>query len=727
MQDQQVTPTAGHPDPGGAHGAPVPGATVATLDPAQMLVTLQEAQERERHHKEVHNWQWTMATPVITAASVWTYGQCAYLTNLLLNQPLTIVMGAAAGAVLATFVIRVGFRKFYSRTWSSRWNKRFYLSGAVATLFSAVTSLTGPTWFLTGVLTLASVSIAAKLWKANRLHQVELPTEEPPALVVAEPEPDEEIEPELDEVELTQGQIFSVRWDRSFAAKGKKYENSTLHNEVRLVNGWQYDLDLDPDRNTFADLNTDAARAKIAGVMGLLPENVLTHLRDGGDYSKAVLTLIIDNPLLAGVDYEGPHYDNGWVNVGLRSDGEGYGRVQLADHIDRTFSGLLCGGPNGGKSVGMRHILMSAKYSRCYKVLYVDGSEAGGSSGVLNKYMDWSQRGVEGALRQLDAVEEYMMGRELETAQLPDDVNGVNPTPGRQGVIWGIDELHRILRNCPEFAARLEAVLRLAPKNGLGVWASTQGLELSGDFGGNANLRDLLTQDNVVAFRSGSPYSHSLITGLGGMAPHTLPRGGGFAFIARNDRADQIRTGYTNNFTPWAEALPSTPWDEVTQLAIVPYIKAYQQDVTQERAASQTALKTWKMRRQLAPHAKRTKTGSTEAAGPFDDLLEHLPPVLTKSAVVNLDPGKVGVESTDGTFVLREQHRDVLAALLIHNHRATGDIVKQCSPPWSRRTVNYALAALGNEGIVASEERGNWTPTDLAQAAFAAANRSASA
>jgi hypothetical protein len=561
----------------------------------------------DRSQQDVHRWQLAVTAPLFAGAGTWVYGQCTHAIAEAADAPVTTAGYAALGAAIGVFVVRYGLRKVFVK----RWSMRYYLAGMVATAWSAAAAMVGPTPLLTALLAVSAFLLGGNWYREHRLsvrparvpksqrvvwRRRDLVRVDDSGDLVAD-EDDElddfsdneagsEIELATASKRLTPERIVEV-WNDKIARK--RLAGSTLTLTKRLPNSVQFDVQLDPDENQDEDL--PGVMRFLAGQLKLAESDLIPERHPSRDASRATLTVVTSNPLTSGIPYKGPRYLDGWVGVGLLADGSGWGEVCLADHKNSVFNGLVCGDPGSGKSVFLENLGMSALHSGKWKVLFCDGSEDADSSTLLSDYMTWSEAGIAGAWRQLKAIKHYMTGRGKENKKLPKEIRGVNPSSERVAVLWIIDELHRLLadpKTGAKFAAELEQVLRLARKKGVAIWAATQGLELTGDFAGNAMIRTVLTSKNVVAFYSASKYSHTLINGPT-IAPHTLPMDGGYALLAGvgAKRGAMLRTDFADDMTPWAEGLDDAfDFDPTGKLLMGPFIAHYSQTLDERRAES---------------------------------------------------------------------------------------------------------------------------------------------
>lgn len=646
----------------------------------------------------IRTWQREMLAPMAAAGGTWTFGECAHLIELAAHSPLTVASATGATAASVVFVTRWGLNK----VWSQRWSHRFWAAGATATVWSALASVAGsqwsPGWLMTGTLAASTAGLAGKWWRQRRITT---PSE-------GEPLPKAVVEVVEPTVEPPSGSAFiQERWDRYLAAPGKSFQRSYLTDEKELPTGWQFDVHLDPDKVNAGFDDLLAKREKIAAVMGVAPNDIQLETHPSLDHSKAVLKVLVVNPLKDGIPYTGPRYDEGRIKVGPWRDGTGWGSVRLADHKATVMNGLVSGDPGAGKSVFLENLGMSALFSGKWMVFYCDGSPDGDSSPILSNYMTASTSGLQGAWEQFEAVNEYMTGRGKENAALPEDIRGVNPSEERLGLLWILDELHLLTRADKNFASKLESTVRLGRKKGLAVWGATQGLDLNLDFAGISTLRDILTSRNVVSFYSSSKYAHNLVNGPQ-IAPYTLPSDGGYAVLraAGSSKASELRTDYSDDMSPWAKALPtlSLENDEIAQLTVGDYIEKNRRVAGQGLREARLLLDEYK--RSLRTGTKRigqrqSAPTPTVASSAVNSLIDRMPAPLTV--------GDLRVVAGDVENDPKESKKDaVLAELRKRGEATTGEIAKALSVGLSTVTMTLTRAAQKAGSGIEDRGQGKW-------------------
>lgn len=643
----------------------------------------------------IRTWQREMLAPVAAAGGTWTLGECAHLIELAANSPLVVAGATGATAASVVFATRWGL----TRVWSQRWSHRFWAAGATATAWSALASVVGsqwsPGWLMTGTLAASTAGLAGKWWRQRRITTPSEGESLPEAVV-------EVVEPTI---EPPSGAAFiQERWDRYLAAPGKSFQHSYLTDEKELPTGWQFDLHLDPDKvnEGFDDLL--AKRGKIAAVMGVAPNDIQIETHPTLDHSKALLKVLVINPLKDGIPYQGPRYDNGWIKVGPWRDGTGWGSVRIADHKSTVMNGLVSGDPGAGKSVFLENLGMSALSSGKWMVFYCDGSPDGDSSPILSNYMTASTAGLQGAWEQMEAAMEYMTGRGKENAALPEDIRGVNPSSERLGLLWIIDEFHLLCKADKNFASKIEMMVRLGRKKGLAVWAATQGLDLNLDFAGISTLRDILTSRNVVSFYASSKYAHNLVNGPQ-IAPFTLPSDGGYAVLRAvgSKKASELRTDYSDDMSPWAKALPtlSLENDEIAQLTVGEYIEKNQRVAGQGLREARLLLDEYKksLRAGGKRIGQRREAGTTVvASSAVKSLIDRMPAPLTS--------GDLSVVTDEAA---KESKKDaILAELRGRGEATTGEIAKAVGVGLSTVTMTLTRATKKPGSGIEDRGQGKW-------------------
>lgn len=252
------------------------------------------------------------------------------------------------------------------------------------------------------------------------------------------------------------------------------------------------------------------------------------------------------------IEYEGPTYDEGWVEIGLGEDG-GTHAVRIADDDGRPMNGLVFGDSGMGRSGVLTQVALGAVQSQAFRVMFTDGDRSGASA------LDRFGRGMNGLMptahRQVGALEDLVVLRLDESGW-----RGFAPSPERPGLVWLIKGLDELLRNDTLFGRRLDAVLRRAVKAGIGVWGMTRGYELSADFGGFADVRAKLSAENCVAFPSTSQYGYLTSAGYK-VDARVLPHTPGYAALALPHGLDEIRTKRVTDPQRWVDAAQEPEWD----------------------------------------------------------------------------------------------------------------------------------------------------------------------
>jgi hypothetical protein len=670
----------------------------------------------EREH-EIRRWQWMVSVPPLAGVGTWMCGECVHLASE--YAEVTGSAGVIAGTAIVgvTYVVRFGLRK----RWVKRWSLRYHLAGAISGLWTALAVWNGPSVLLSSLLVIATLALSAGWYRAHRLPAPEpaaTPAEAEAPYLPAIPTPVEVAEVVEDEVDNDAAEIIA-RWDSKIASKNRVLPGSVLLNPQRLATGWRFEVQLNDDVHEFPHLA--GAKSRIAGAMGLPLNNILPE-PDPQNWSRGFLTILTKNILAAGIPYQGPRYHEGQIAVGPYGDGTGWGCVQITNHKATCMNGLVCGDPGSGKSVFLENLGMSALYSGCWKVFYCDGSEDADSSSLLNDHMTWSMAGIDGAWKQLEALESYAKTRGLENNALPADVRGVNPSPERMGILWIIDEFHRLAKIDGAWAKRVEDLVRIGRKKGIAVWVATQGLELSGDFAGLATLRDILTSYNVVAFYSSSKYAHTLVSGVE-IAPNTLPADGGYAYLATKrtgSRAAMLRTDFALDMTPWARLIPDHPWDEAGYLAVKKIMEANR--ITPEEARAEAA-------RRYEAHLAKLRAGQSAVEDQvpaqqvgdswLPPLLQgiKLAPALGADSLMSAADLADDVDEEIEVLELRPQHHAILAAVSEGVDR-NRDIHARLKDQFATSTIDKALSALSRHGYLAKGgTRGEYVRCDVSAAA----------
>lgn len=657
---------------------------------------------------EIRAWQKAMLAPVVTSATTAVAGLGGHLVAQA-QAGSSLGAAALAGVSVAgvSFVVRAGASKVFVK----RWESLYWITAGVITAWIAFAVAFGMTWLLGAALTISTVALGTPWWRGH--PQPKSTAQEEPMQELPSGADMLEIEtaPAKSEADLIADQIQSLFYQHfALDTRGRLGENAYLENRRLINNGVVFDVQVDPDKYTFADI--EDIHPRLSAIMGrhlkLTKGDILIEPHPTEDFSKGQITFTTHNPLKDGVAYQGPRYKDGYIAVGPWRDGQSWGSIQLSDHKATVINGLVTGDPGTGKSVFLENLGMSALASGVWKVFYTDGSEDADSSQLLNDYMTWSQAGLGGARRQLKAVKDYLALRGVENNALPPDIRGVNPSPERVGLVWIIDELHRLVTVDREFAEELAQVVRLGRKKGVAVWGATQGVDLKDDFGGIAALRDILTSRNVISFYSSSTYGHTMISGPKA-SPNTLPTGGGYAYLKTPalSRAAMLRTDFAEDMTKWAKQIPNHEWDKAGWLAVKKHIEANQESHEEKREEAQRRYKMMKLKLEhgLPLDDEEGTGGGIQArnglSGAMGDLMAKLPtPAFADDLTITAKPENGFADEAE----LDRLHAEILE-LVRKGVTRTGDIVARIQArameeqaTISERTIKRKLSELVKMG-----------------------------
>jgi hypothetical protein len=674
-----------------------------------------------------------------TAVGGYAAWGAAELATAMAGQPgeAAAIAGAAGTCAICLAAVRIGYRHRIESRWQGRW----WTAGVGAASWITTAAAFGPaSWPMTAALAAGAAAVSAGWLRA---HDIPAPGTELPAMPMVQGEG-------LDEDPTAA--LLAARWAETVAQK--LVPGSLLTDRQILPNGIRWTVETVPGTTQFSELLN--IKGKIAS--GLRQPSARVILEPGEDESTALLTVITRDVLAAGVPYRGPQYDNGRILVGPYADGEGWAEYFAYDAVG-VRCGLVTGSPGSGKSAFLEIVGLSLRASGEWYLMFGDGDPSGGSSPLLNQIAHWPEAGPRAVLKQLEAIEAAIELRSMLKATLtlgPDGktpvpitdpatqvpIREIIPCPQYPGIMWIIDELHRLTKDQflkdHQFADRLERVCRLARKYGIGVIAGTQSL-LGGDFGGNTPLRAYLSARNMFAFRNTNKSESATVQGLE-VAPWTLPEGGGYALSGGDGRLSMLRAAWARDLSQFAVGLPDGGLDADTDLSLDPFRPEEALDPVAQYAVLSARLAAWRTA-QSAPGADRPgttsdrtdgqadRTGSgpdrsggqadRSGTGPFSTAgLTGLviPRPLTAANVIpfrRTEPGPVQPAWTDDgpdLDVLRPPHRLVYEALA-SGLRRTGDIVErtQLKAP----AVSKALKVLEEEyQLVRKLAHGEWEPAD---------------
>ncbi|WP_226358514.1 FtsK/SpoIIIE domain-containing protein [Pseudonocardia sp. ICBG601] len=664
---------------------------------------------------------WARRVPYLATAATAATGTLGWaLCDLVAASDGPTVATAAAGGLGVTVAAGLAAaRGWWRRRIPAAWTKASWAGVAGAGAWVGAAALTGPA---DPALLAALAAGAAACWSGwMAAHPVTVPS---PGPVLP------------DEGAGDVGDRLARRWADNVARRGKALPDSLLTDRVDTARSIRWTVRTPPGEVCFDDIL--GRRSRIASALGVSGKHLVVEPFPD-DEGWAQLTVITADVLSVGIAYTGPRYESGTVPLGPYADGEGEMVFHAVEAVG-VRNGLVTGEPGSGKSACLEAIGLGLASSGRWHVFFGDGDPDGGSSPVLNDVADWAESGPDGVLAQLAAVEAALEVRSLLKSTLtegpPSEDGGPGalvaitdpavqsparkllPTPELPGLMWIIDELHRLSTHphmvAADFIGRLERVVRIGRKYGVGLVVGTQSL-LAPDFGGSTVLRSFLTARNLFAFRNMNRSENAVIDGLA-VAPTSLPSGGGYCFANSGGRMTMGRVAWAEDLGPWVRAVGGVVLDPDTAAAVGPF-QPVQSVSPQARWETQTA--------KLAAWRRTTHTG----AGAAGELAPEAPaPELSAPSVVSVValPGWAGVavpaaltaadvvplpapaEETVASAEVAEHaglssaQREVYAALAA-GHTRTGDIAAVTGR--KAPAVSKALTALASAGLAVKTGR----------------------
>jgi hypothetical protein len=248
------------------------------------------------------------------------------------------------------------------------------------------------------------------------------------------------------------------------------------------------------------------------------------------------------------IDFEGPRYESGQVEIGWSADRPV--AVEVVGEWGQVKHGLVCGDEGMGRSGVLQQVALGALASRAFGVLSCNGQDD--RTSALSRFATGTVH------QQLAALEEFS---ELRFVQRRGTTQYSKPSPERPGVLWLVEGLDRHLCADRDFAQRVGRLLRRAHRNGIGVWGITPGMRLWADFGGVGSVWAALSGSTCVAFPARTAAPEPLPTGVR-LDASVLPYEPGRALVATQDGVASILAERMDNAAPWIEAAQQVAWDD---------------------------------------------------------------------------------------------------------------------------------------------------------------------
>lgn len=667
-----------------------------------------ERRQRVRDGKRARRRPWILtAATAATGTTAWGIKafveMAAGIPGVLVSLASAVAVAGTAGVIYLANKDRI----------DQRWRHRYALASTVAMLWVAITTATGVNLVLLCVLLLAAVCLSAGWWRTHRINA--------PAAHPAAASPIEEIEEITD-----RGQVVKL-WQAKVAATHGPLPKALLTDGKDLEHGFTWTVQTDENPIEFSAMLNK--RGAIAARLKTRVTNVQLDPHPSGDESMATLTVLTRNILEEGVPYPGPRYHNGRIPIGPHVDGSGDAEFVIYDSAG-CYGGLLSGEPRSGKSSCFENVGLSLCASGEWVVFYCDGDQTGGSSPVMNEFMHWPLAGVNGALQQLRALEGALEARGVIKPTMTEGQDGkpvpltdpttqhpakkLLPCPSLPGIVWMIDELHRLTKD-PDlkehrWTQRLESLVRIGPKYGIVVITASHSL-LAGDYGNSTTLRGYLAARNVFAFRNQNKVEKATLNGLQ-LSPAALPAGGGYAYSTGSGRLAMLRSAYSNNMAAHGAGLPNIDLDDDTTLGLNGLWTKEARDPETVAREAQHQLTEWRRQRRDGDHTSigaltLTPTPATPTDKPTFatstvlQLRKAIPPALTAADIIRAphQRGRLSEDARAVLAVIEDGH-------LLAEDRLTKTATIKDSTAFEKNRVHEALRELLDRGLVTQPKKG---------------------
>ncbi|OLM27900.1 Methyl-accepting chemotaxis protein I (serine chemoreceptor protein) [Pseudonocardia sp. Ae717_Ps2] len=627
----------------------------------------------------------------------------------ILAAPVAVGVTGAAGAAVA-----IGWRRQLGGH-----HRRFAIVTTAAAAWVGVVSLFSPaSWTAMAVLVLGAIGLCSR-WQAA--HAVPQPGPDAAAQAARWSRGTAASAAGTSRVEIAE---MVQRWEERIAAERGPIPDSQLVEPQVLPAAVRFTVATVPGSTSFDTAH--ALRGRIASGLQRPSSRIVLEPSDV-DESMFDLTVITRDVLADGVPYTGPVYHDGRVEIGAFADGDDTATYTAADRAGAR-NGLATGEPGSGKSAFLESVGMGLLSSGSWHLMFGDGDPEGGSSPLLMKVAHWSAAGPEGVLAQLTALEVLLEVRSMVKATLTIGTDGrpvaktdprqpsareIHPCPAFPGVQWILDELQRLVSDpllvSVKFAERLERLVRIGRKYGIGLLVGTQSLLLA-DYGNRSPLRGYLANRNLFAFRNSNKSERAVVAGLE-ISPSVLPTGGGYAFSAGAGRLAMLRVAWAPDMARHAEGLDSATLDSDSELAMAPHrpVPVDEDDALTEQLARLAA---W---RQAAGHPAPGGTPATPSTpgSPVSSVFadpaqitvpaaltgDNIIPMPVRGSLPVLGAVPADLDALSGT------QRAVLDAVR-GGQRATGAIAGAAEVTTS--AASKALSALADLGLVTKAGHGQW-------------------
>lgn len=277
-----------------------------------------------------------------------------------------------------------------------------------------------------------------------------------------------------------------------------------------------------------ADDDTDALPTpNMRDLVGALRTSpLLLSYEPGTNPRKAVVRLMKENPLRAGVPFPGPHAllpsASGYIRIGVAVSGRPV-RVQLLDPKLGARHIIVTGVTGSGKG-GVLQLIALASHLAGSVILYADPK--GSSNPSIEQMAAYSGLGEDGSLRTLRIVRALLEHRIDETARLK--LKNFDSSVMRHVVVI-LDEASSLLGDKAQHRAEASAIVDLVARKGRSLGVSlvlaNQILQLD-QLGGKSSIRDnVVGSGGVVMLRSDSSQRNliDLPPGMESVNPADIP------------------------------------------------------------------------------------------------------------------------------------------------------------------------------------------------------------
>jgi hypothetical protein len=411
------------------------------------------------------------------------------------------VLGVAAVPMVTAIAVAVRYRQTHRH-----WLPDLAAAGVGSAGITCWIGMTGVSWLTILAVLLGTLAGGTRWWKAHPMGpgvpRLEPPRPETPKAV---PGPPTETDP------------YCVAWN-TYNARDGKAKDSRLSNRRETEFTISYDVELKRGIQAMRDLQ--ANRESLASGLGIDTDRLIFKRPPRGSGAhKAIMTIIIKDPVSEVRYYRGPKVENGVIkDLNRFVDGSTINGSTGVDIVMWNKGGtrptMIVGSTGGGKSGAANAVTCGAMSTGVMNLLYADPK--GNSSTALASRARVAIIGKENVLKLPWLVTQMLRARERIASQLGADQ--IFPTKELPGWMFLHDE-YSVVANDPLAQRVLTEAVNIV--RSLGFWPVFLNQSQGQPQWGSDHCRAALA-GQIVAFRTNSKSGSDLVPGLA-FDPNELP------------------------------------------------------------------------------------------------------------------------------------------------------------------------------------------------------------